>query len=119
MPYNLDHVDRICEILDEKYIDYIDKKMMGGIVFMVKNKMCCGVHYDKKRKTDMLMARIGEDEVKKALEFDYCHEVKFTKSPMKHFVFIEPEGFYEDDELEAWLDLCLKFNPEAKSSKGN
>ena len=33
--------------------------MMGGLVFMLNDKMCCGIHFDKKRNCDILMARVG------------------------------------------------------------
>ena len=39
--------DRINQILQSKNLNYYDKKMMGGLVFMVNNKMCSGIHIDK------------------------------------------------------------------------
>lgn len=41
----------------------------------------------------------------------------FTKRPMKGYLFVEPEGFDFEEDLEFWIDKCLAFNPEAKSSK--
>jgi len=41
----------------------------------------------------------------------------FTGRPMKGYIFVTPEGFDSEDELDYWMKLCLAFNPEAKSSK--
>ena len=41
----------------------------------------------------------------------------FTGRPMKGYVFVDPLGFDMDDDLEYWIQLCLDFNPIAKSSK--
>ena len=35
---------------------------MGGLCFMVNEKMCCGIHFDKKKQLDLLMARIGPEQ---------------------------------------------------------
>ena len=41
--------------------------MMGGRVFMVNDKMRCGIHYDKKKQMDILMARVGETATEKLI----------------------------------------------------
>ena len=84
---------------------------------MVDGKMCCGIHFDRKKDTDLLMARIGETASRTALEHPHCHPMDFTGRPMRGFVFITPEGFDEDRDLEHWIDLAIAFNPEAKSSR--
>lgn len=43
--------------------------------------------------------------------------MNFTGRPMKGFVFIDPEGIDNQDDLEYWVGLCIAFNPFAKSSK--
>ena len=84
---------------------------------MVDDKMCCGIHFDKKKQTDLLMARIGAQAFEAALQREGCHPMDFTGRPMKGYVFVTPEGFDTDDDLSHWLQLCLDFNPMAKSSK--
>jgi len=78
---------------------------------MVDDKMCAGVIKDK------MMARIAPEIYEESLSKKGCHEMDFTKRPMKGFVFVEPEGTDLDNDLEYWVDLCLEFNPRAKSSK--
>ncbi len=109
--------DRIHQILNEKHVNYYAKKMMGGLCFMVDDKMCCGIHYDKKKETDLLMARIGEKAYDQAMLRNGCHPMDFTGRPMKGYVFVSPDGFDLDVDLEYWIQLCLDFNPLAKKSK--
>ena len=78
---------------------------------MVDGKMCVGVIKDN------LMARVGPEAYDAALTRKACREMDFTKRPMKGYVFVEPEGWDMDADLEYWIDLCLAFNPFAKSSK--
>ena len=57
MAYDDYLAERIRHYFTEKHLNYFEKKMMGGLVFMLNDKMCCGIHYDKKRNCDLLMAR--------------------------------------------------------------
>lgn len=103
--------ERIRKAFNEKGIFPEEKKMMGGICYMVNDKMCAGVIDDK------LMARIDPDFYEEALKKKGCRPMDFTGRPMKGFVYIEPEGIDMDDELSEWIQLCLDYNPKAKSSK--
>ena len=96
---------------------YEGKKFMGGYCFFVEDKMCVGLDIDKATGKDRLMARIGEDIMQKALKKNGCKPMDITGKPMKGFVFIEPEGFDLDTELDYWVQLCVDHNPFAKSSK--
>ena len=111
MTYDEHLADRISMVLKEKHISFEEKKMMGGLSFMVDNKMCIGVVNDK------LMARIDPEIYEQSLKIEGCHEMDFTGRPMKGFVFVEPEAIDSDKDLEYWVELCLDFNPKAKRSK--
>lgn len=108
---------RIRRVLKNKQIRFVEKKMMGGLCFMVNDKMCCGIHFDKKKNSDLLMARVGEKAYPEALQSRHCLPMDFTGKPMKGFVFILPDGYDLDKDLEHWIQLCLDFNPEAKAHK--
>jgi TfoX/Sxy family transcriptional regulator of competence genes len=88
-----------------------EKYMFGGVCYMVNGKMCIGVVNDE------MMCRIGPDAYEKALEKKGCREMIFTGKPMKGYVFVSEEGMKSKKEFEYWVDLCLKFNKEAKASK--
>ena len=117
MAYDEYSADRIHKILKESGQPYFAKKMMGGLIFMVNEKMACGIHYDKKKETDLLMARIGEEATEANLSKQGCHPMDFTGRPMKGYVFVTPDGYDTDEDLEHWIELCLRFNPLAKASK--
>jgi len=85
--------------------------MMGGLTFMVNNKMCLGILGDN------LMARIDPEVYDSTLEKKGCREMDFTGRPMKGFVFVGPEGTKLKKDLEYWINLALDFNKKAKSSK--
>ncbi len=111
MAYDELLADRIRAELKRKSVAFEEKKMMGGITFMVDDKMCMGV-----TKND-LMARVDPESHESLLEKKGARTMDFTKRVMKGYLFIEPIGVETDDELDYWLSLCLDFNPKAKSSK--
>jgi TfoX/Sxy family transcriptional regulator of competence genes len=111
MAYDEFLADRIRMELKHKGIAFEERKMMGGLCYMVNDKMCVGVVKNN------LMARIDPELYHSALKKKGCHEMDFTGRPMKGFVFIEPEGTDLDSDLEYWVQMCLDFNPKAKSSR--
>ena len=117
MAYDEFIAERITNILREQKVDFYEKKMFGGLCIMIDDKMCCGVMYNKKKGTDLIMARIGEEAEAEALKREGCEPMDFTGRPMKGYVFVTPEGFDSDADLEHWIQLCLDFNPLAKASK--
>ncbi len=117
MAYDEYLADRIRHVFKGQNTSFTEKKMMGGLCFMVDEKMCCGIHYDKKRETDLLMARIGEEASVGALTRVGCHPMDFTGRPMKGYVFVTPDGFDNEEDLAYWIGCCLSFNPLAKASK--
>ena len=88
-----------------------EKKLMGGLAFMVNDKMCVGV------SNDDLMVRHDPEIKDQLLERNGCRPMDFTGRPMKAFVFVGPEGTDSDSELKYWIDVALEYNPRAKSSK--
>ncbi len=111
MAYDEFLADRLRTALHHKQTSFEEKKMMGGLCFMVDDKMCLGV------MKDQLMARIDPEIYQEALTKKGCTEMKFTGRALKGFVFVQPEGIDLDSDLEYWVQLCLDFNPKAKSSK--
>ncbi|MDG1476046.1 MAG: TfoX/Sxy family protein [Vicingaceae bacterium] len=117
MAYDEFLADRIKNVFNDERITFDARKMMGGLCFMVDNKMCCGIHIDKKTTNSLLMARIGEEAYKKELSKPECLPMDFTGRPMKGYIFVTPEGFDMEADLAYWIQLCLDFNPLAKASK--
>lgn len=111
MAYNEYLQERIESILNEKKVMYDARKMMGGLVFMVDDKMCLGIVKDD------LMARVGVENYESLMERNGARPMDFTKRPMKGYIFVAPEGIDYEEDLEFWIDKCLEFNPLAKASK--
>jgi TfoX/Sxy family transcriptional regulator of competence genes len=111
MAYNEHLADRLRNELSAQKAIYRELKMMGGLCFMVDDKMCIGVIGDS------LMARVDPDEMSELLDKEGAGPMKFTGRPMKGFITVEPEGIDTDNNLAFWVEQCLEFNPRAKSSK--
>ncbi|MFY0652591.1 MAG: TfoX/Sxy family protein [Cyclobacteriaceae bacterium] len=109
--------ERITNFLKGKKVNFFSKTMMGGLLFMVDDKMFCGIHIDKKYGDSLLMARIGEQAYEQEIDKEACLPMDFTGRPMKGYIYITPDGFDLDEDLEYWLSLGLDFNPLAKASK--
>lgn len=111
MAYNEYLADRISSFLKDKKVNFYEKKLFGGLCFMVNDKMCVGIIKDE------LMARIGKEKYGEALLKRGCSEMTFTGKPMKGYVYLNDEAIDLESDLEYWLQLALDFNPKAKSSK--
>lgn len=111
MAYNELLADRINSILKEKKVSFTEKKMMGGLTFMVDTKMCVGI------VKEYLMVRLDPMIYDEALTKKGCRPMDFTNRPMKGYVFIEPIAIDMDSDLEYWIQLALDFNPKALRSK--
>ena len=102
MAYDEGVAERLREVFDGRS-DIIEKKMFGGIAFMHSGNMCCGI------VDDMLMARVGPDAYEEALKRPHAREMDFTGKSLKGFVYVEPAGFAEDDQIKEWIRLCEAF----------
>ena len=111
MAYNEYLADKLRQALHERKVPFIDKKMMGGLCIMVDDKMCVGVIKDD------LMARVGPHAYDEFLSKPGARVMDFTKRPMKGYLYLNAEGWDNDSHLNEWIDQCLLFNKEAKSSK--
>lgn len=117
MAYDEYLADRIRRALAEKHAPFRELKMMGGLCFLVDDKMFCGLLQDKQTRENLLMARIGEAAYETEIEKDCCLPMDFTGRPMRGYTFITADGFDTEDDLSYWMDRCLEFNPLAKASK--
>lgn len=111
MAYNEYLADRVRGSLKNLNAAYAEKKMFGGLTFMVDEKMCVGIIKEN------LMVRIEPLNEKAFLDEGNCRMMDFTKSPMKGYLYVDPDGIDMDEDLDKWVQRCLDFNPKAKSSK--
>lgn len=109
MAYSEFLADRVRQRLPGS-LPVIEKKMMGGLIFMVNHKMCIGIDIDRKNEQDRLMIRVEKDAYIKLLKKKGCREMDFTGKPMNGFLFIYPEGFDIETDLDFWVEKALEFN---------
>ena len=83
--------------------DVIERKMFGGLAFMVGGNMCCGVTGDD------VMLRLGPDGAERALEDPHARPMDFTGRPLTGFVYVEPAGIETDADLRHWIERSLDF----------
>jgi len=111
MPFDAELASRVRAALQSRKVAYCEKRMMGGLCFLVDDKMCVGVEKDR------LMVRLDPEYYETALRRPGCIPMDFTGRPMRGFVFVKPEGCGTPAQLGYWLKLGLEFNPKARSSK--
>ena len=80
-----------------------ERRMFGGLVFMVQGNMCCGVEQDN------LMLRVGPAQYAAALEEPYAGVMDFTGRPLRGFVVVQPAGFATAAELGEWVGKAVAF----------
>ncbi len=110
MAYNETLANRIREkLVDLSNLN--EKEMMGGLAFMVNEKMCIGVIKDE------MMCRIDPNMHEKAVEKRGCRTMDFTRQQMKGWVMVDETGMNKEMELDYWIGLALDFNNRAIASK--
>jgi TfoX/Sxy family transcriptional regulator of competence genes len=111
MAYNEKLADRVREIIALTHKITEEKKMFGGLCFMVNDKMCVGVEKER------LMVRLNPDLTEEVLEKDGCKPMDFTGKVMKGYVFVDITALNTKKKLEYWIQLALEYNSIAKASK--
>ena len=115
MAYNESLADRIREIIALTHDNVEEKKMFGGLCFMVNDKMCLGVMDDR------LMVRLDPARYEEVIEMDGCRPMDFTGKTMKGYVFVESEALDSQKKVKYWTDLALGYNsivqPSVKKKK--
>lgn len=102
MSYNEELAERLRNRL-AKEEGLSEKKMFGGLGFLLNGNMCCGVINNN------MVARIGPEQYPDALKIRHARIMDFTGKPLKGFVYVEPPGIEADEDLDAWLTRCRNF----------
>lgn len=110
MAFDTTLAGRVRELLNQ-HPNVAEKQMMGGLTFMVNDKMCVGV------KNDDLTCRINPDAHEESLKRPGCSPTLVIGKEMKGFISVAPQGTANDADLRYWVELALAFNPLAPASK--
>ena len=102
MAYDEGLAQRIAEALGEQQ-DLVQKKMFGGIGYMPRGNMACGINREN------LIVRVGPERYKEALAQPHASVFDMTGRPMKGWVMVRPEGTESDADLEDWIQQGVEF----------
>lgn len=102
MPYSEALAERIRLLLRQRP-DVEEKKMFGGVVFMLNGNMLVGIWKQS------LIARIGAEQAEVALKQPFVKVFDITGKSMKGWVMVDPEGVDFDEELKSWIAKAEKF----------
>ena len=83
--------------------DVVEKKMFGGMAFMVRGNMCCGVTGSD------LMVRVGAEQYDDAISLPHARPMDFTGRLMKGFVYVDGEGLDTEESLKEWVERSMTF----------
>ena len=115
MPYDELLAKRIRNILTPYQKHLEEKRMIGGLCFMYKGKMSCGIV-----KED-LMVRVVPEKYEPSLKKPHCRVMDFTGKVLKGFLYVDKEGTQTEKQLRSWLELGIEFvdkqGPKAKQTK--
>ena len=112
MAYDVHLADRVRSILASAG-EFSEKKMFGGLAFMVNGRMCCGV-----LKTDLVL-RLTPEEADAALREPHTRPMDFTGKPMKSMIYVSSIGTDSDQALTTWIESAVRLarnTPEKKSA---
>jgi len=82
---------------------YVEKKMFGGIGFMLHGNMACGVNGEN------LIVRVGPEGYERALAEPHTKQFDMTGRPMKGWVVVSGEGCEAEGDLQAWVQKGVEF----------
>jgi TfoX/Sxy family transcriptional regulator of competence genes len=102
MAYDEKLADRVRELLEPRR-DISERKMFGGVAFMVNGNMFVGV------SDNDLMVRVGPDAHEASLARPHARPMDFTGRPMNGYVFVGPGGYRTRKALESWVERGLRF----------
>lgn len=112
MAYNIQLADKIRQLLQAfPKLRIKEKKMFGGLAFMVNDKMCMCVSGEN------LMCRF-DPGIQDAIEKKKGYMPMMMKGKeLKGYCYIAPEGFKRKKDFEYFMSTCLEYNKAAKASK--
>ena len=108
MAYNEALADRVREALVDE-ADVVEKKMFGGLCFMINCKMCVCVSRNE------LMCRVSLPEYEVAVELPGVRQMIHGGRAMRGFIYIEEELLKRHQEFNRWINAALQYNNEITS----
>jgi TfoX/Sxy family transcriptional regulator of competence genes len=112
MPIDDKLVDRVRELIAATESNVEEKRMFGGLCFMVNDKMCVCA-----RRNGGLMVRFDPELSDTIMKKEGCTPMVHSGKIMNGFVFVDPDLLKTKKQLDYWVGIAVDFNRFAKSSK--
>lgn len=102
MVYNEGLAQRVRVVLEGKS-GLVEKKMFGGLCFLLRGNMACGI------LDESLIVRVGLEKYENALKLPHTRKFDITGKSMKGWVMVSPEGHNTDERLSYWIEQGVAF----------
>jgi len=106
--------ERVRKLLAKRKV-IAEKKMFGGVAFLLNGNMCCGIHGEE------MIVRLNPDETDQALAKPHTRTFDMTGRPMKGWILVKPAGVAREDTLAKWVGLGVSYAaslpPKKKAEK--
>ena len=102
MAYDRGLVERVRSLLQRK-AEFSERRMFGGLAFMVNGHMCCGVF-----KTDLVL-RLAPETVIASLSEPNTRPMDFTGRPIRSLIYVDAMGIDAEEALERWIGKALLY----------
>ena len=102
MAYDEGLAERIRGIVADRH-DVSEKRMFGGIAFMIRGHMSIGIVKDD------LMVRVGPEALDNLVRRPHARPMDFTGRPLKGFVFVSHGGYRTEKALAKWIKEAVAF----------
>jgi hypothetical protein len=102
MPFDESLAARVRTILGTR-TDAVEKHTFGGVCFMVRGHMCCGI------TGSSLMVRLDVRDAERLAEEPHVRPMDFTGRPMRGFLYVDAEGLGTARELRRWVERTVAF----------
>lgn len=101
MAYNTQLAERIRVQLEG--IPFVEKKMFGGVGFLLNGNLACGVNKDD------LIVRVDPAKHNALLKVSHVRPFDMTGRPMKGWLVVEADGIKTDKQLSTWIKQGVEF----------
>lgn len=102
MAYSEELAERVREVIAARS-EVTERKMFGGVAWMVGGNMACGVMGDD------LLVRLDREDAERALREPDVASMEFTGRRMRGFVRVEPPATADPSDLGRWVDTGADF----------
>ena len=103
MPFDPNLLERCRKILKDNS-SLIEKKMFGGVAFMLRGNMACGLMSD-----GGFMVRVHPDRTEEMKARPHARVMEQGGRTMRGFILITAAGVADDDALADWIDQGLAY----------